>query len=279
MAPILYDSHMHTPLCKHATGEPEEYATQAEKNQLKGIVITCHNPGPKGWGERVRMSMEQFPAYLEMVARAQEVWNGRIDIRLGLESDYYPGFEPFLTDLHARADFDYILGSIHPGHPYYKEMFYEKDDVAFQRLYFEHLAMAAESGLFDCLSHPDLIKRLYQYRWDVAKHLDHIKTCLDRIAKTGIAMELNTSGLHKRQCQEMHPSFEMLEAMQERGIPVVLGSDAHSPKRVGGDFLQAIDTLEMAGYTELTHFIHRQPHQIDLKSAHDSLLPMQAKVA
>ena len=26
--PILYESHSHTPLCKHATGDPEEYAEQ-----------------------------------------------------------------------------------------------------------------------------------------------------------------------------------------------------------------------------------------------------------
>ena len=24
--PMLYEMHMHTPLCKHARGEPEEYA-------------------------------------------------------------------------------------------------------------------------------------------------------------------------------------------------------------------------------------------------------------
>ena len=27
--PLYYDSHMHTPLCKHAHGEPEEYAETA----------------------------------------------------------------------------------------------------------------------------------------------------------------------------------------------------------------------------------------------------------
>ena len=26
--PLLYESHMHTPLCKHAVGEPEEYAAR-----------------------------------------------------------------------------------------------------------------------------------------------------------------------------------------------------------------------------------------------------------
>ena len=27
--PMLYEMHMHTPLCKHARGEPEDYAEAA----------------------------------------------------------------------------------------------------------------------------------------------------------------------------------------------------------------------------------------------------------
>ena len=38
--PTLFDSHMHTPLCKHAVGEPEDYAEQALAEGLKGIIFT-----------------------------------------------------------------------------------------------------------------------------------------------------------------------------------------------------------------------------------------------
>lgn len=269
--PILYDSHMHTTLCKHAKGAPTEYAKQAEKIGLKGIIFTCHNPGPKGWDERVRMSMAQFPTYLKMVEEVREEWNGRLDIRLGLECDYYPGFESFLEELLTKAEFDYILGSLHPGHPYYKDQFYKGSVLNFQKLYFKHLAMAAESGLFNTLSHPDLIKNLYPNEWHVDQLMDDIRHNLDRIARTGVAMELNTSGLNKR-VKEMNPGPEILAEMADRQIPVVLGSDSHAPDRVGADFIQAMDLLEDAGYRTLTYFINRQPQEISLKSAYDSLL-------
>ncbi len=42
MQPVLYETHMHTPLCRHAKGEPEEYALMAEQRGLRGIVVTCH---------------------------------------------------------------------------------------------------------------------------------------------------------------------------------------------------------------------------------------------
>ena len=101
--PILYDTHMHTPLCKHAKGEPGDYAAVAEKRGLKGIVVTCHNPGPNGFSPRVRMALEQFDEYVDLVERARQAWNGRIDIRLGLECDYLPEMEPFLEKLLGLA--------------------------------------------------------------------------------------------------------------------------------------------------------------------------------
>ena len=47
--PVLYEMHMHTPLCKHAHGEPEDYAEVAKQRGLKGIVVTDHNPADDDW--------------------------------------------------------------------------------------------------------------------------------------------------------------------------------------------------------------------------------------
>ena len=52
---------MHTPLCKHAVGEPFEYAESGKKAGLKGIIMTCHSPMPKGFSSDVRMSIDEFP--------------------------------------------------------------------------------------------------------------------------------------------------------------------------------------------------------------------------
>ena len=269
--PVLYDSHMHTPLCKHARGMPTEYAQKAEDRGLKGIIFTCHNPGPKGWSERVRMSLDQLDEYVDIVAQATETWAGKIDVRLGLESDYIPGIEPFLEKLHKKADFNYILGSVHPQLPYYKDTYFIRGEVfEYAQLYFEHLAMAAESGLYDCLAHPDLVKNTMPNTWNVSNLLDDIRKNLDRIAKTGIAMELNTSGIHKR-VKEMNPGREILAEMLERKIPVVLGSDAHSPSRVAAEFEEALETLADVGYSEITYYIEHQPHHINIEDAISSL--------
>jgi histidinol-phosphatase (PHP family) len=271
--PILYESHMHTPLCKHATGSPAEYAAIAEQRGLQGIIVTCHNPTNNGWASWVRMSIEQLDEYVTLVENTRRAWAGRVDVRLGLESDYAPGMEAWLEELHQKAEFHYILGSVHPTLEVYKTRYLNGDMVAFQRTYFEHLAMAAESGLFDALSHPDLVKIVEPAAWNVERVMDTICASLDRIAASGIAMELNTSGIHKPY-PEMNPGREILEQMYQRNIPVVLGADAHTPARVAADYETAMATLADIGYTTINIFLERKRQKIDLQTARESLKPV-----
>ena len=259
---LFYDSHMHTPLCKHAWGEPEEYAAQALKSGLKGIIFTCHCPMPDGFWPSVRMSNSEFDTYVEIVRRAAEAYAGRLDVCLGLESEFFPGHEKWISELHKRADFDYILGAVHWQSKDYLTKFETGTIENFRRIYFEHLAQSAETGLYDCLAHPDLVKNYHPDSWCFAIIKDTVAGALDRIAKTGVAMELNTSGLNKSY-PEMNPGNEMLRMMAERGIPVVLGSDSHKAVRVGEHFITALNNLAEAGYENVSYFKKRQ--RIDLK--------------
>jgi len=259
---IYYDSHMHTPLCKHAWGEPEEYAAQGVKAGLKGIIFTCHCPMPDGFWPTVRMADSEFETYLEMVDRTAKAFKGKLDVRLGLESEYFPGMEGWIEKLHKRADFDFILGGLHWQAKEFLGKFETGTIEAFRKTYFNHLAASAETGLYDCLAHPDLVKNYHPDSWCLAIVKGSISAALDRIAATGVAMELNTSGLNKSY-SEMNPGMEMLRMMADREIPVVIGSDAHRANRVGEHFMTALSHLQEAGYEKVSYFLKRQ--RIDLK--------------
>src|SRR5688572_5787780 len=157
-APLLYESHCHTPLCKHAHGAPAAYAEAAIRRGLKGIIFTCHCPLPDGISAAVRMAPDEYDEYVACVGQARNEFAGRVDVRLGLESDYYPGVEPWLEKLHARAPLNHVLGSVHTQVPEYRAQFFRGDWFEYQKTYFEHLAEAAETGLYDTLAHPDLVK-------------------------------------------------------------------------------------------------------------------------
>lgn len=268
--PLLYESHSHTPLCQHAQGDPAEYAAAALSAGFKGVIITCHCPLPNQHSEWVRMRPDEYTKYHDMIAAAREEYAGRVDVRAGLESDYFPGVEPWLEDLHQRMPLHHVLGSIHPQLPEYQDEYYNGDDFAFQRTYFEHLAMAAETGLFDTLAHPDLIKNMVGREWRFALIQPYIAEALDRIAATGVAMELNTSGRYKV-VPEMNPSASMLAMMLERGIPVVIGADAHIPYRVGEGYQEALETLREVGYQEISYFLNRTRQTIAIDDALESI--------
>ncbi len=272
-APLLYESHMHTPLCRHSVGEPEAYAEVAQRRGLKGIIVTCHNPLPNGLAQGSRMYPEQFDEYCRLVDRARGAWAGRVDVRLGLEADYLPGLEEFLVRQLSSAEFNHVLGSVHPQLSEYNERYFTGDIVAFQRTYFDLLAQAAESGLFDTLSHPDLVKNNYPTDWLLDRVMPDIQRALDRIAATGTAMELNTSGLLKA-ISEMNPSLDILHEMRRRNIPVVIGADAHKPERVADNYELAMDLLEQAGYEEINFFLNRKRQTVPIGVARASLKPV-----
>ena len=268
--PILYESHCHTPLCKHALGTPSDYAAMAEQRGLKGIIVTCHGPLPDNLGIEHRMAPEEFEEYVDSVAAAREEYAGRVDVRLGLESDFVPGLEAWAEKLHQRAPLHHVLGSVHMQMTFYKARYFTGDMFAYQQTYFEHLAQSAETGLYDTLSHPDLVKNEAPHAWQFARIKPFIERALDRIAKTGVAMELNTSGLNKA-LPEMNPGPQMLTLMRERGIPVVLGADAHRPQRVADRFEQALRQLDELGFQHVSFFIERQRQDVLIHDALASL--------
>jgi len=267
---VYFDSHMHTPLCKHAYGQPIAYAETGVRRGLKGIIMTCHSPMPNNFSRSVRMDPEEFPNYVDLVDMSRQEMEGRIEVKLGLESDWFPGMEDWLTKLHQSAEFHYILGSVHPFLPEYKDLFWKGDVVEFQKGYFGHLADAAETGLFDSLAHPDIVKVMTAQDWHFERVEKAVDVALGRIAATGIAMELNTSGLHKNY-PEMNPGPGMLAMMKGHDIPVVVGSDSHRPQRVGEDFEVAFNMLKEAGYENVSYFSERKRVDVPIDFAANSL--------
>jgi histidinol-phosphatase (PHP family) len=195
-------------------------------------------------------------AYVSAVVTAR----GRgLPVKLGLEVDYVPGREDETRELLAPYPWDYLLGSLH----YIGSLGVDAeprlvDAVGVEeawRLYFETLAAAARSGLFDSLSHPDLVK-IFGAR---AASFDY-GPVVAVIADSGVAVEVSTAGLHKP-VHELYPHPEFLAACRALDVPVTLASDAHTPDVVGRDFDRALELLRSAGYDTVTVFEQRRARQ------------------
>ncbi len=271
-APLLYESHCHTPLCRHSVGEPEAYAQVALQRNLAGINITCHGPTPREWGHC--MKSFEWDEYLKICARARDEYKERVDVKTGIECDFLPSLTNYWREFLPRYELSHVLGSVHPQVDEYRRMYWNGDAFDYQKKYFALLAQAAETGLFDTLSHPDLVKNTVVEDWNIERIMPHIERALDRIAKTGIAMELNTSGRNKR-ISEMNPAPTILRAMRARGIRVVVGADAHVPERVAADFEDALDLLRDCGYEEVSFFVDRKRRDVAIEAAKASLKKLE----
>jgi len=194
--------------------------------------------------------------YVDAIVRARE---RGLPVKLGLEVDYIPGREDETRELLAPYPWDYLLGSVH----YVGELGVDSEPRLLDELgveeawrhYFDALAGAARSGLFDSLSHPDLVK-VFGERFDSFDYDD----VADAIAESGTAVEVSTAGLRKP-VGELYPHPDFLSACGARGVPVTLGSDAHTPDLVGRDFDRARELLRSAGYETLTVFEQRGSRQ------------------
>lgn len=64
----------------------------------------------------------------------------------------------------------------------------------------------------------------------------------------------------------------MLTLMHARGIPVVVGADAHSPDRVADRFETALDTLKAVGYRDVSFFLERRRQNVAIADVRASLI-------
>ncbi|WP_119315588.1 histidinol-phosphatase HisJ family protein [Calidithermus terrae] len=248
----MFDSHMHTPLCRHAVGHPLEYVEAARKAGLQGVVFTDHSPMPAWFDPEVRMSLEQLPLYHATLERAREQ-AGDFYVGIGLEADYHPGTEGFVRRMVAGYPYDYVIGSVHYigawpfDNPAFAADFDERDLRELYREYFGLVERAARSRLYHAIGHLDLPKKFGHVPPE--GYFDLAEEALRAIAGEGLALDVNTAGWRKP-VGEVYPAPALLERARELGIPVVLGSDAHAPGEVGHRFADAAAALRSAGYRE-----------------------------
>ncbi len=189
------------------------------------------------------------------------------DLRLGIEADYIARREDRIAAFLDAREWDFVVGSVHfvrdaavdlEG-PHWEHVWgrEESPDRIWQR-YFETLAEAARSGLFDVMAHPDLVKVWGRARPTPERDPRHFyEPAVEAMLDAGVAMEVSTAGLRKP-VGELYPGRALLDMAVDAGLPIALSSDAHEPGQLGYRYDDALAALADAGVTELCVFERRQ---------------------
>jgi histidinol-phosphatase (PHP family) len=267
---VLTDYHLH--LRPDEVGEAEGYFTQenaerylaaAEEQGIEELGVSEHvyrfKEALELWGHPYwrDQAVDDLDTYCEFVRTTP--------LRLGIEADYIRGAEDRIEELLAARDFDYVVGSVHylgekgaVDDRRYDVWGSFTDADTLWRAYFEWQAELVRSGLFDIVSHPDLIKIWGDDR--PAPKRDprfHYEPFAEALAGSDIAVEISTAGLRKP-VGEIYPSLALAEMCREAGAEFALSSDAHTPDQVGFGYEEAMDFLAELGVERICVFDHRQ---------------------
>jgi histidinol-phosphatase (PHP family) len=206
---LLTDYHLHlrpddgdTPAARYFTAaNAERYRTVAEERGIAELGVSEH--------------MYRFTEALEVWqhpfwrAHARDDLDGycafvreETDLRLGIEADFVPGREDHLARFLEAREWDYVIGSVHflrevavdlPGE--YDVWGRGESPERVWRRYFETLAEAARSGLYDVIAHPDLVKVWGAERprpeGDLRRYYE---PAAEAFLDAGVAVEVSTAG-------------------------------------------------------------------------------------
>jgi histidinol-phosphatase (PHP family) len=271
------DYHTHHERCGHAVGKLEEYVQRGIQLGLQQLGLSDHLPlihvDPASYYPEMAMPMAELPRYVEECLTLKERYRGVIDLRVGLEADYIEGYEDQIREILSPYPWDYLIGSVHFLGEWditdYRQVdgWEGKDELEVYRLYYDAVKKSALSGLYDIIGHMDVIKR-FGYGPQTPEGKAEVRTLeletLKVIADSGIAMELNASGLTKP-CAEMFPAEYLLQEAFRLGIPLTLGSDAHDPVKLGDGLQEARNMLWHTGFRELAVFEGRRRTAVPFK--------------
>lgn len=271
------DYHTHHERCGHAVGKLEEYVQRGIQLGLQQLGLSDHLPlihvDPASYYPEMAMPMAELPRYVEECLTLKERYRGVIDLRVGLEADYIEGYEDQIREILTTYPWDYLIGSVHFLGEWditdYRQVdgWEGKDELEVYRLYYDAVKKSALSGLYDIIGHMDVIKR-FGYGPQTPEGKAEVRTLeletLKVIADSGIAMELNASGLTKP-CAEMFPAEHLLQEAFKLSIPLTLGSDAHDPAKLGDGLQEARSMLWHTGFRELAVFEGRRRTTVPFK--------------
>lgn len=191
--------HVHSFRCGHAEEIPDRaYIEKAIELGSKGIWFTDHAPFPGNPFKREhRMLYEDLPEYLDTLSRLKDDYRGKIEVHIGLETEYFDKFRKmgYYDELKKLSQLDVLLLGQHmaelPEGGYSYDWGKEKLIEAEYKVLGEAMIEGIKSGYFSVVAHPDRIFRRRKV-WD-----DDMNTMAERIisaaAAAGLPLEQNES--------------------------------------------------------------------------------------
>lgn len=229
---MKYNYHTHTVRCHHAKGSDEDFVLAAIEAGFNEIGFADHSPWPyeNGFASRIRMTADELEDYCSSINSLKKRYKDKINIRLGLECEYFPKYLPWLKEKIKKHGIDFII----LGHHFCKDepgQIYNGDIKTPEQLYTycDDIVNAMESGLFMYVAHPEIFMRGYPVFDEHCREVS--RRIIETAKKTNTPLEYNLLGFSHSisDGKQGYPYPDFWQMISEIKPPVTIGIDAHTP--------------------------------------------------
>ena len=248
------------------------FAASAAEHGVREIAITEHvyhfvqarEIVDKPWAaDKCFYDMDEYVSLL------QEARREGLPIKTGIEMDYIEGKEPVIEGIVGGYPWDFVLGSVHWigdwgfDMPLFADEWDRRSVDQAYRDYFRLLGQAVQTGCFDSMSHPDLIKVMgHMPEGDIS---DLYEAFAEQVCgQEGLCVEISSAGFRKP-VGRIYPERPLLEACARRGISITTASDAHVLEDIGRDFDRVRTHAASCGYGEAMSFDGRRATPVPIE--------------
>ena len=217
-----YVFHVHTYRCGHATDQTDEdYIKNAIALGADSITFTDHAPFP-GNPFTGRMKYSQLKEYISSLIELKSVYEGIIDVHIGLEIEYLPSYKSYYEELKANEDIELmIIGQHH--YEVSKGVYSFMSDIKYEYIgLFNAMIEGVNTGLFDVVAHPD---RAFRKESIWTKEMAEYSNKLIAAVGDKILLEKNFSSMKKKGAY-----WEEFWDIVPDKVKLIYGCDAHSTK-------------------------------------------------
>lgn len=263
--------HIHTTF-SDGSSKMLDYCEIAIRKGFNEIAFTDHlTIFPDGSAEPYSLNELKLGDYVKEVEKASEKYEGRLNVRLGLEVDYIPGNEEILRKLLNSHEFDLIIGSVHfvdgicidssKQRKIVDEAVKRQGFDVFYSKYLNLVGRAVETGFFDIIGHIDLVKI---WGFNPTNGFDDERKILELIRRKKLCLEVSSRGL-RQPINSAYPSPRILKEAYELNIPITVGTDAHFAEEIDYAYDFLMKYIKTVGYEQVTVFSKRKPFEKNIE--------------
>ena len=231
----MTDLHVHTTF-SDGRSTPEEVVLAAIGKGMTTLGFSDHSY--THFDTAYCIPKEQISAYLSEINVLKEKYAGQIEIRCGIEQDFWSE-EPV-------EGYDYVIGSVHyvkAGDEYLPvdesrqrlldgvDRHFGGDLYALAEAYYETVARVAEKLRPSIIGHFDLISKFNEggtlFDESHPRYTAAWQAAADKLLAAKIPFEINTGAISRGYRTTPYPAAPIREYLAARGARFLLSSDSH----------------------------------------------------